>query len=100
MLFRSQFYIDKMRIVMSLTVDIDVTNLKTFSKEKNIDFYPLMLWVVSKVVNSHDEFKYSWDEDGHLIRWDYISPSYADFHSEDENFTKMVTEYSNDLFEF
>ena len=33
-----QFYIDKMRIVMSLTVDIDVTNLKTFSKEKNIDF--------------------------------------------------------------
>ena len=97
-LFR--FYIDKMRIVMSLTVDIDVTNLKTFSKEKNIDFYPLMLWVVSKVVNSHDEFKYSWDEDGHLIRWDYISPSYADFHSEDENFTKMVTEYSDDLFEF
>ena len=95
-----QFYIDKMRIVMSLTVDIDVTNLKTFSKEKNIDFYPLMLWVVSKVVNSHDEFKYSWDEDGHLIRWDYISPSYADFHSEDENFTKMVTEYSDDLFEF
>ena len=92
-LFR--FYIDKMRIVMSLTVDIDVTNLKTFSKEKNIDFYPLMLWVVSKVVNSHDEFKYSWDEDGHLIRWDYISPSYADFHSEDENFTKMVTEYSD-----
>ena len=85
---------------MSLTVDIDVTNLKTFSKEENSDFYPLMLWVVSKVVNSHDEFKYSWDEDGHLIRWDYISPSYADFHSEDENFTKMVTEYSDDLFEF
>ena len=38
-----QFYIDKMRIVMSLTVDIDVTNLKTFSKEKNIDFYPLII---------------------------------------------------------
>ena len=31
-----QFYIDKMRIVMSLTVDIDVTNMKIFSKEKNI----------------------------------------------------------------
>ena len=95
-----QFYVDNMRIVMSLTVDIDVTNLKAYSKKTEIGFYPLMLWVVSKVINSHDEFKFSWDKDGSLIRWDYVSPSYTDFHGEDENFTKMVTEYSDDLLEF
>ena len=95
-----QFYIDKMRIVMSLTVDVDVTNLKAYARKTGISFYPLMLWVVSKVINSHDEFKYSWDKDGNLIRWDYVSPSYADFHSEDENFTKMITDYSDDLFTF
>lgn len=95
-----QFYIDKMRIVMSLTVDIDVTNLKIYAKKKDVDFYPLMLWVVSKTVNAHDEFKYSWDTEGNLIKWDYVSPSYTDFHSEDETFTKMVTEYSEDLFAF
>ncbi len=97
-LFR--FYIDKMRIVMSLTVDIDITNLKAYGKKMDMEFYPLMLWVVSKVINSHDEFKYGWSEDGALIKWDYVSPSYTDFHKEDENFTKMVTEYSDDLFEF
>ena len=97
-LFR--FYIEKMRIVMSLTVDIDVTNLKIFSKKNDISFYSLMLWIVSKAINSHDEFKYSWDRDDNLIKWDYVSPSYTDFHGEDENFTKMVTEYSDDLFEF
>lgn len=95
-----QFYIDKMRIVMSLTVDIDVTNLKIYSKKNDVGFYPLMLWVISKTINSHDEFKYSWDMDGNLIKWDYVSPSYTDFHGEDENFTKMVTEYSDDMFEF
>ena len=95
-----QFYIDKMRIVMSLTVDIDVKNLKLYSKKTGIPFYPLMLWVVSKVINNHDEFKYSWDNEGNLIRWDYVSPSYTDFHNNDENFTKMVTEYSDDLTEF
>lgn len=95
-----QFYIDKMRIVMSLTADIDVANLKAFSKKNKIAFYPLMLWVISKVINAHDEFKYSWDQDGNLIKWDYVSPSYTDFHSEDESFTKMVSEYSDDLFEF
>ena len=52
-----QFYIDKMRIVMSLTVDVDVTNLKSYSKKHHLDFYPLMVWVVSKIVNAHDEFK-------------------------------------------
>lgn len=68
-----QFYIDKMRIVMSLTVDVDVTNLKAYSKKHHLDFYPLMVWVVSKIVNAHDEFKYSWDADGNLIKWDFVS---------------------------
>lgn len=95
-----QFYIDKMRIVMSMTVDIDVTNLKLYAKKTDIPFYTLMLWSVSKVINDHDEFKYGWDGEGNLIRWDYVSPSYTDFHSEDENFTKMVTDFSDDLNEF
>ena len=78
-----QFYIDKMRIVMSLTVDMDVTNLKAYSKKHHLDFYPLMVWVVSKVVNAHDEFKYSWDADGNLllirifIRMTKISPKWS-----------------------
>lgn len=97
-LFKS--YIDNMRIVMSLTVDIDVTRLIEYTKINDLKFYPSMIWIVSKIVNSHDEFKYSWDTDRNLIKWDFISPSYADFHKEDENFTKLVTVYSDNLFEF
>lgn len=97
-LFKS--YMENMRIVMSLTVDIDVTNLITFIKNNHLKFYPSMIWIVSKVVNAHDEFKYSWDNDRNLIKWDFISPSYADFHKEDENFTKLVTVFSDDIFEF
>lgn len=93
-------YIDHMRIVMSLTVEIDVTRLVEFIKEHNLKFYPTMIWVAAKAVNAHNEFKYSWSDSGDLIRWDYLSPSYADFHKEDERFTKLVTEYSSDLFEF
>ena len=59
-----------------------------------------MIWVVSKVINSHDEFKYSWDTDGNLIRWDSISPSYTIFNRDDECFSKFVTEYTDDIFEF
>lgn len=97
-LFR--FYMEKMRIVMSLTVDLDVTRLIAYTKENGLKFYPSMIWIVSKAVNSHEEFKYGWDQEGNLIRWEFLSPSYTDFHREDENFTKLVTPFSEDLFEF
>ena len=97
-LFR--FYMDHMRVVMSLTVDVNVTPLVRFVKKNGMKFYPTMIWVVSRVINSHEEFKYGWDADGNLIRWDLISPSYAHFHPEDGNFTKLVTPYRKDLTEF
>ena len=94
-LFR--FYMERMRIVMSLTVEMDVTALVRFTKNRRLKFYPVMIWAVSKVVNAHDEFKYGWDAGGNLIRWACVSPSYAHFHPEDEAFTKLVTPYSEDL---
>ena len=95
-----KFYIDKMRVVMSLTVEIDVAPLIEYVKKNGLKFYPAMIWVVSKVINSCGEFKYGWDGEGNLIKWDYISPSYAHFYREDETFIKSVTEYSEDLSDF
>ena len=92
-----QFYMDHMRVVMSLTVDMDVTPLVRFVKQRGMKFYPAMIWVVSRVINSHEEFKLGWDQDGNLIRWDFVSPSYAHFHPGDGNFTKLVTPYMEDL---
>lgn len=97
-LFR--FYIDDLRCVMSMTVDVDVTPLVAYVKNSGMKFYPAMMWVISKVINAHDEFKYGYDKEGRLIRWDFVSPYYADFHSEDENFVKLATEYADDLQEF
>ncbi|HIZ09928.1 MAG TPA: hypothetical protein H9726_05510 [Candidatus Borkfalkia avicola] len=96
-LFR--FYIEKLRNVMSMTVDTDVTKLVSFVRAHGLKFYPAMMWAVSKAVNGRAEFRYGW-KDGDLVRWDYVSPYYADFHGEDERFVKLVTEYSGDLSEF
>ena len=67
-LFR--FYIDNLRNVMSMTVDIDVSSLIAFVRAYELKFYPVMMWVVSKAVNQRAEFRYGWDNDGNLIHWD------------------------------
>lgn len=92
-----KYYIEKLPNVMSLTVDIDITEFLEFIKNKKLKFYPSMIWLVSKVLNSHDEFKYNWDKKGNLIKWDYISPYYADFNKEDQTFVRLVTEYNDNL---
>ena len=63
-----QFYMDHMRVVMSLTVDMDVTPLVRFVRQRGMKFYPAMIWVVSRVINAHEEFKLGWDQDGNLVR--------------------------------
>ena len=94
------FYIRRMRIVMSLTAEVDVSPLLAFTRNHGLKFYPAMIWVVAAVGNSRDEFKYGWDGEGNLIRWDGVSPSYADFHKDDQRFTKLTTPFSDDLFRF
>ena len=91
-----KLYTTDLKIVMNITVDIDVTNLVEFVKNNGYKFYPCMIWAVSKIVNSRDEFKYA-KKDGNLILWDYVSPSFTDFNSETQKFNKFVSEYSSDF---
>ncbi len=89
-------YTTDLKIVMNLTVDLDVTKLVNFAKSNGYKFYPCMIWAVSKVVNSHDEYKYG-KKDGKLVLWDYVSPSFTDFNEKTKKFNKFVVEYSKDF---
>ena len=53
-----QFFIDNLRNVMSMTVDINVTYLIEYIHIHRLKFYPSMMWIISKVINAHDEFKF------------------------------------------
>ncbi|MEG1994530.1 MAG: CatA-like O-acetyltransferase, partial [Oscillospiraceae bacterium] len=41
----------------SVTIPIDVTNVKKFSRDNNISFYYLMIWLVTKAINAVPAFK-------------------------------------------
>ncbi len=62
-------FIDNMRCVMSMTADIDVTNLVKTVHERSLHFYPTMIWAVSAAVNCRQELRMGFDKDGNPGIW-------------------------------
>lgn len=81
----------------SITARIDVTALAAYSKAKDTKFYINFLYILSKVLNSRDDYKmaYLW-QTKELICYDRINPIQYVFHEDTETCTPVYTTYSED----
>lgn len=79
---------------ISITSRIDVTKLVEASKQTNTKFYINFLYVLSKALNSRDDYKmgYLWETD-ELICYDKVNPIQYVFHSDTETCTLVYTTY-------
>ena len=80
----------------SITVDMDVTKMRADLKKAGIKFFPVYLWLVTKVLNEQQEFRIA-DQDGQIGYYDSLTPLYATFHEDDKTFSLMWTEYDDDF---
>lgn len=83
----------------SMTVDLDITNMKSALQERKIKFFPAYLWLTTKMINKQVEFKVAFDNEV-LGYWDVLTPLYANFHEEDKTISFMWTEYSDSFSDF
>ena len=85
---------DDCKCSVSMTSRIDVTSLVEYSKETNTKFYINFLYVLSKVLNSRDDYKmgYLWQTDT-LICYDVINPTHYVFHEDTETCTPVYSVY-------
>lgn len=81
----------------SMTARIDVTDLVSYSKQKNTKFYINFLYILAKVLNSREDYRmgYLWQTD-ELICYDIIHPTQYIFHDDTETCTPVYTEYHED----
>lgn len=84
----------------SMTLNLDVTRLITHIKKTNFKLYPVLIYLLSSVVNKHEEFRTAIDQEGHVGVFDFMSPIYAVFQKEGETFTNIWTEYTSDFSKF
>ena len=82
---------------VSMTARIDVTGLAAYSRETGTKFTLNFLYLLSKVLNSRDDYKmgYLWQTD-ELICYDVIHPTQYVFHEDTETCTPVYSEYSPD----
>ena len=81
------YYYHQIKCKYNLTVNIDITRLMRRKKERNLKFFPMMLYAIMKAVNQNKEFRMSFNEQGELGYWDEVVPSYTLFHEENKTFT-------------
>ena len=77
----------------SVTVNIDITNLKGHS------LYPAMIWLLTKTVNDMPEFRTCLTEEGPGI-YDSMHPMYTVFNKEKKSFSGIWSYFSEDYREF
>lgn len=82
---------------VSITNRVDVTKLYQYSKEKGTKFYINFLYILSKVLNSRDDYRISYlYEKDELIVYEKINPTQYIFHEDTETCTPVYTEYFED----
>lgn len=90
-------FINDLRCVLTLTANVDVTQLVCACKRANYRFYPTFIYIVSKIVNNRTEFRLGFDEQGQVGLWDCVWPSYIVFNAQRESFTRLETRYHGDF---
>jgi chloramphenicol O-acetyltransferase type A len=85
----------------NICLNLDISNFLVFTKENKLSFYYSMIYSVTHVVNSIDDFKYR-IRDGKVVLHDKIHPSFTYMNNDDENeLFKMITvDLKDDIFEF
>jgi len=79
-----------------MIVKLDITAMIA-SKQK---LYPKMLHALAKIVNRHQEFRTSLNEQGDPGFFDEMFPCYTVFHKESETFSNIWTEYHAEYEQF
>ncbi|MBT2649958.1 type A chloramphenicol O-acetyltransferase [Bacillus sp. ISL-34] len=73
----------------SITNEINITVLMKNLKKKNYKLYPAFIFMVTNIVNSHREFKTSFNPEGNLGYWSEILPSYTIFDKKTYTFSSI-----------
>ncbi|WP_080848988.1 type A chloramphenicol O-acetyltransferase [Cytobacillus gottheilii] len=85
------------KCTFSITANIDITTLLEQLRNKGIKLYPAFIYMVTRIVNAHKEFRACFNDEGELGYWEKMIPSYTIFHNDNKSFSSIWTEFSDEF---
>lgn len=93
-----EFFTQKGPCAFTLTANVDITGLYNYGKANEIKLYPLLVAAISRVLNSHKEFRYGW-QDNSFGYYEVLHPLVFDMIVSTKNVKCLCAEYKSDLLE-
>ena len=90
----------EMKLSYSVTVTIDVTELRSELRKRGLRAYAAQIWMLSDVVNRIPEFRMSVDPEGRLGLFNRLEPLYTVFNDELKTFSSVWTAFHPDFATF
>ncbi|KYG33386.1 type A chloramphenicol O-acetyltransferase [Alkalihalobacillus trypoxylicola] len=79
----------------SITSEINISTLYRTLNHNGYKFYPALIFIITKVVNSNTVFRTSFNHKGDLGYWDQLVPLYTIFDQKSETFSAITTDIDN-----
>lgn len=95
-----EHYLKEVPCSFSLTADIDISVLLEYVKKNGLMLYPILIYMLAKVVNAHQEFRTCFNEQGELGYWDEMDSAYTVFHEDDKSFSVLWSSYAEEFEKF
>lgn len=83
-------YLSNIPCTYSMTVKLDITQLH----HQKLKLYPTLLYLITTIVNRHEEFRTALNDKGEVGIYKTLSPCYTIFHKETETFSNIWTPYN------
>lgn len=83
----------------SITTELDVTNLKSFTSQNSLSFYYSMIYLCTKAINRIENFKYR-IRGNKVVLHDKTNPSFTYMNKNDELFKYVSCDYIEDMMRF
>lgn len=90
-------YSSEVPCTYSVCVNLDITTFMKTVRDRKLKFFPVVLYGISRMVNSHREFRMALDNEGNIGYYDRTDPCFTVFHAARESFSNVWTEYSDDF---
>lgn len=78
----------------TVNVMMDVTIMRNALKMLKYKFFPAYIYLVTRNISKHPEFRVA-VKDGVLGHWEYLTPTYPQFHQDNKTTSLLWTEYDS-----